>query len=893
MDERIKKEQDSLNAKTAEQRSKLYELSTWRKKKSRRRKGNDINNSEKPDNRFSCNPLWIKIQKERAKKEIKYIFCAVIILFVAIIGEIIPRMWKTWFPIRNYDSISLVIIQIQATVQTLSIALLALASAQITESCYGINYNDFLFRIFPVWFKQKSLMILELILLAVNVYLHMFGLYNMVMAVFVIVCIFIGISANQLYSVFSGSGMDVEKAKAYLLFAIRDDNAIDNQISVFCSFCDDWMKRVEVQSNYAFEQEMTVFGELIAALVFSKEPKLRTILQEKCVGIIEVLSHSNNLEIRVRSLEFIGFVYQKIWSEIDTHKEVAKTCTSSVHIANEAYFNIITVINDATTEMLDRKFNWQDFVENIILNYHWLGHQEAKTGELISAMDIAAVMGWKAMGSKDLIKTRYFSASAFPDGLFESGQDALYGAKLKYSLALIKGGRLDILKDSVYLEGFASPFFPRSRWDVLLMLQIHCYLYYIAEWESEKCVSTELMQMCKDFLQDGTIKNIFLQLLRKSVKIDQIALRQGDTRIYTDRIQETVYSGLRSHEYFPKNGEAKCMILETAVEEFLIYTTLYIQRYYYSFDVVDSLVTEENAMYLYQRYILHEQPHIRFETFLRIIPYDSNQIANTVEILLQKFAKKLIKEIHQHALTEASSAQSSYDLNMDECAFCASQQNIIMDKLQQRFDSIISLEAASNEPITFNLLEVRTLTSTSLSDDIQQLYDNIPTNLVSQICNYLINNGIAIRKIKDGFSDDEEYFSFLSEPTYSLAMGSDWLFDATTFENHQRLCEIMKKKTVISTEFGDRGILLPKNAIQVFLHNVEIKISFGTKEHEHWTWDAEKQRYRYEVNTDIWLDFTEEEFTKYLHDRKKYIQIMLKMSLKIKEGAKVCVLVDR
>ena len=150
---------------------------------------------------------WMSIRRKLLKAELWYLAAIVLGVIITIILEYRVVCGSYRWSVKNYDEVSLVIIQIQATIQTLTIALLALASSQVTESHMGISYNDFRFNIRPVFFTQKRIITGSILLLALNIFLHMAGFYNAVVTVFLIACLLIVISVWEIYAVFMGRGI--------------------------------------------------------------------------------------------------------------------------------------------------------------------------------------------------------------------------------------------------------------------------------------------------------------------------------------------------------------------------------------------------------------------------------------------------------------------------------------------------------------------------------------------------------------------------------------------------------------------------------------------------------------------------------------------------------------
>ena len=79
---------------------------------------------------------WKEIRRKVKREEKIFVFIILGIIIVSIIDEVIAKSGYAFLFVLNYESVSLVVIQIQATVQTLSIALLALVSGK-SDEYYG------------------------------------------------------------------------------------------------------------------------------------------------------------------------------------------------------------------------------------------------------------------------------------------------------------------------------------------------------------------------------------------------------------------------------------------------------------------------------------------------------------------------------------------------------------------------------------------------------------------------------------------------------------------------------------------------------------------------------------------------------------------------------------
>lgn len=160
--------------------------------------------------------IWKEIKNETQKKEQRWLTVILIIGLAGVLDEVIARIFHPLFYVLNFDSVSLAILSIQATVATLVLTILSLMTNKMDASYIGVSINDFLLNIKPWIFKQKRIIISEIVLIVGNVFIHMAGWYNIVVTIFIISMLLVIISVSEIYEAFLGSEKINEEIEAYL-----------------------------------------------------------------------------------------------------------------------------------------------------------------------------------------------------------------------------------------------------------------------------------------------------------------------------------------------------------------------------------------------------------------------------------------------------------------------------------------------------------------------------------------------------------------------------------------------------------------------------------------------------------------------------------------------------
>lgn len=839
---------------------------------------------------------WSLQRQKRRKTEglLLLVLCA--FLMVAAVIDCCVRIKGPKWTVNNYDGISLVIIQIQATIQTLSIALLALVSSHTADSIFGVSAIDFQFRIAPAFFSQEWLIKGGLILLAVNVFFHMASLYNLVLAVFLVACSVIWISINQIYTVFAGKGAPEQEVEAYLLYTVEKNPSVPQRMKAFTTFCDDWVRNCESQNNAQFHQHQELFGKMLDVLVMAKEEQERTILQQKSAELIHALSASSNPNVRLRAFSFLGFCYERLWKCISDHKEQVPSLQGSVHILNEASGDISELIHDASIEKIEKYLSWDTLIEYAIVCCFWLGYEAGSPAELSSVGDFAAYMGWKLATSPEkadadcgLLKYWSYITGQLPSWTREAGIQALAQIRLKFAIQLIRGGALGILGKNFYRVALRSRRQINHLSDALLVLEIHGYLYYISEWESTDFVPLGLKQACREFIGSEEIRKLFWGAL-------EWVGRPGDgedrQRIFSSSLINTVTDQMRRYEYFPMEGVAKTMCIDAALEDFFVFCAICLSDEYDFISAIQDIIDEKYAAAFYNRYIQQPAARARLKSFLALTGRDYEDADQTAGRMMERFAIILRQKIHDYALREASAAQADYEKKVDEARVKEYQKTEILDYLRGVLQPLLS-DGAEDEPKRrITLLSLRDDTSVKPEEGIRHFYNVLPANFVEWLCLWAKQNGIVEQKRrKADFADDDALMTFLAQDDYPLVLGTDLAYCARDWHNQEQIRQILSEKTYIPEGPYGWALLLKRNSIQLYLHDVEVEIDSCGINSVTFRVDPESGDYEYEI-LGVSICFTKEELQQYLHDHYKNVRVNLIFSIKKEPGQLGYLLMD-
>ncbi len=241
------------------------------------------------------NKLHIK-QKRNFSPWQKNRFCSMAYEIIAVIAIIlfisIGLLWQFSsvfaFKVPRPDiskDFALVILQIQVTVDTLTISIIALMSGNISDSNMGIPLSDYYLNIRPCIFKQKRIILGSLFLLAANTGGYTAGWYYIIFWVFAITLVLVSVSVNEIYLLFRGKTVAEYEIKDNIFHVLQKEMVFSQKFNVCQAFLNDWKSIAPSHSKEDFILYETVFLDEISALLDYKTPESLNGIKELCKNI--------------------------------------------------------------------------------------------------------------------------------------------------------------------------------------------------------------------------------------------------------------------------------------------------------------------------------------------------------------------------------------------------------------------------------------------------------------------------------------------------------------------------------------------------------------------------------------------------------------------------------
>ncbi len=825
----------------------------------------------------------------RRKDIVKELLCVMAIVFTFAVGALceffVERGTVIW-TVVNYGDVSLAAIQIQATVMSLTVAIIALISGQMDKSFRGVPYNKFCMHIKPAIFTQMRLIIISMALIPVNIGIHILELYNLAIAVMIISIILVLISIQQIYTVFLGTRGTKHQIEMYLnyCFRVRDkyyNNDIALIVKLLDDYIEDWRETVGQESNSEFESNLDFFTMCGASVLKSNSELLTSCYNRNCSRIVAACS--KDVRYAYRGLIILQNTYSKMWQYVMNNQETAKNSPVSFDSIDDAVYDLWYAIKDAPIETFEKHQEIVELGEYALRVKSWIHPSKESiktTGEVMNTFIRLAVINAAKKAPHNIrtekwlkpLKSPFVSTYNIPPEfgmVFAECKAELY---FHYALGLIFGGRMDLLRESLYLTAYNRAYeLDKELLEIAVALQ--CYIYYLAAWETEACTSKELIEECRRFLEDNRVKLAYGCVMERLVSKELLKAT----------LYQRVFNLLRPLELFPKNDNAKTLVMEDAGRTFIYYSMLYYGNKYCLQDIDDEIVDISSLNYvalvvrderehenrLAKQFVLYHVPMQIDKSAEKVIESNADVLVNQFEKIVSNALKKQIAKKADDAQAEFEEVgKSSYEKD-----FTASAKKL----LKTKYSALFKASTKNTRRFNCKLFSLILPTEHLKKERIEDFSGYIQANFNDWLGGLLLENRMLTVEYK---GEDQGFLDMLAKQNITHIVGGRHLFSPRKYSEFIDAYRQFENK--INSDYLEYGAsLFSLNAEQLHLElkGVRVKVRNMTLEES----DAERitdDTYKYRVDG-LDMDFKEAELRCYIAKQHKVIEIFINVALDI------------
>lgn len=857
---------------------------------------------------------WKRLQKVYKTRELISIIC--IITFI-IIGAVCD--WNVLVKrnilnsIDDIESFSLTILQIQATVGTLIFTIIALITGNISDTYMGVSISDFYLNIKPWKLTQKVLIVVSLGLCLAGVISHSLGLYNIVFYLFIATLIAILISILEIYSAFKGRNKQNQEIESYVNYMLKSNIEYEKKLSICQNFVLDWKKVVDSQDKQSYEQFLKIFEKCMSALWTYRTDEALSSIEQQCYSISYCLLGSEKKALKEKGLEFVQETYDILWSDIynciTEKRPLLNQYKSEFPFFTEIYSELIRSIDEMNVEDVEKRLKFDNLADSVLRAAIWLRYDKEKEvdskedktrfkrykynyqSEISELNSFAKYMGYylgkqnnknniinQHVWAKVLNRWSLFSTYNIPEERAEDFLKAKVNTYFCYCYGMIVNGQENIVKIGLYLSGMRNTVILDNKYQALLYLVVHCYIYYLAIRENDECVPTDIRQSALNIWDDTGVKESFLEFLNMlSEKSEWLDLD----------IFDQMYELLDGFELSPQYQTAKTMIIEPVTSDFYLFLILFMSHEFFLPELLERNIDDMRAF----RYVSDGNEYKTKEIFgelFRIIfigNKSEEQIDKEVGLMYNDFEKMVKKKQKERYIRLAKEAQKNYESKINEEEICEKIKNDTIKNIKEKFAPILVDSDKKNGIIDVNLLNLIDYTSSmGTKNSTNGYYSHMDGMFLYGIVEFLYHRGVVeLKKRFDDFADDKEFMEYLAANKLHLLLGSQFILknrDYRISDEYKRFLE--DYETVYTTVLQD-AIALRRNSVRVCLHDISVSIHSPSIKEENVKYNDETKKYYYSIMNGLPIDFDEDELREFLYNNRKVINVTAKISIQVNE----------
>lgn len=816
--------------------------------------------------------------------------------------------------IDDIESFSLTIIEVQATLGALIIAIIALITGNISDSYMGVPISEFYLNIRPWKLTQKTLIIIALFFSLMGLIAHALNLYNIVFYIFIATIIVILVSILEIYAAFKGKNKQNQEIEAYINYIIEAGIKSDKKCELFENFVEDWEKDIEFQDKQSYEKYLKVFEKFLVTVLDLETEDGLSFVEQQCYSVAYCLLWSDKITVKERGLEFIHDVYEYMWSFIYSCIREEKVIINKykkefpffAEISNELMQNI-DVLNMENVEKRLKLGDLIDLVHRCAVWFKYIDETKNEdienirgkhskyeynySSEINEITSFSRYIGFylkKQQNKGNIIdqnkwadvlnRWSLFSTYNIPEERVEDFLRSKVITYFSYCYGLLLNGQENIIKQGLYITGMGNSVKLDNKYQALLYICVHCYIYYLAEKESDECVSENIRNSARLLWTDEKVKNSFLEFLNmlaeNSEWLDMTFLDQ-------------ILSMLDRYELFPKDESSKMMIMDKAVSDFYLFLILFMQTEFWSVDLLENNIDDMRAF----RYVSGDNESKTKEIFknlyisISMLNKEESKIDSKIDLMYNNLETIVKKKQKERYIESAKEAQKNYENNINEDEICKRIKDITISRIKEKFASIMVEDDEKNGIIKVGLLSLSDYTSSlGREKNINSFYSDMEGSFLYGIVSFLVKRKVV--EFKSRFSDfknDEEFMEYLTAKELSVLLGSRYIMKNKDWHLNDMYDNFIENRETIFTSLLREGIALKRGAVQVCLHDVNVSIHPLTVGESNAKFDEKSKKYSYSILDGLSIDFEEDELREFLYNNRKVIDVTAKVSIQVNE----------
>lgn len=830
---------------------------------------------------------WEKNRKKIVDQERAIIGVSSMVVLFGMIIDILNVNDISIFLTNDCVDFSLTLLQILATITTLTLSVIALLSGTITDSYMGISVSSYYLEKRPYIFKQKVVIILEFVLLVTSLFVHILGLYNTVLALFLVSLLLIVISILEIWEIFKGKMNTVDEIEKYIIYLFSEGSDFTKNGE---AFVEDWKLISSDQSVEEFDRYYKDFVVLIERIL--KDEKNVKNVNSICSSMALFLLENENNSSRKKGIRFVHNVYHNIWLWISSNKDKHDKIEGELRVFDQVSREYYWAIKSLDAETVEKELEWNSFSELVIRVSSCISFSQAShRSEDASINGISRTFGgyineqnkkgnlvnnkkWESIINMDY----YSGAYGIPEESKDYYKEALALRDFNVCYGYIFSGNLEMIKNAVFLDGLNNIHSLDDWIPLYRTMLIHCFLYYLAFREDTDCIDETLQNDIRELLKDEDV-------IKSLNHLCYLLIEKND--VLSADIENKLEITLMNYEPFPIHSNFKSIKIDKAVKEYFMCFSLICTRLSFNDEKLYGLFDVDK----YSTYLMSSNNNIlkkRFEELYSLFS-TGNDEKDKQEIrineMISAFERVVSKKYKDRLLNEAAEKQRQYEINEIQSKSEKRIKDVVLNQFNSYYEEFDFNFKNVKRYRNVNIFGLVDYTGFLMESPGHYYLEYVIGNLTNWILNKLITDfNVKIIKREESFSSDKVFREFIQENKFDTLLGGQRVFNSFDYEDYRTHTDFINTKTCIFIPMANAGIIMQGKAFGVSLDDVAVDIYSPTlDEMTSIIRNEESGIFTYEPTKGLPIEFEEKELREYLHDERKIIKISINASICMKD----------
>lgn len=758
-------------------------------------------------------------------RPIGIIIIPTILIIPILIGAFIEysvHCGKYLFTVKNLNEISLSLVQIQTTMTTLIIAVIALLSGSTSKSYFGISVNSYYLENKPRILKFKTVLIYEFILIALSIIGHTFDYYNFVITVFTTALFIILFFVLQIFDVYKGKNRVIDDIKPYFEKLIENT---DKYKDLGQKFVSDWKAIASTQTQDEFDEYFRLHIKLISRIIKKdKDTDVANVLNET---MAMHLLKCENLLTRIKGLEYVINVYNKL-SDLFIQKSIRegipdKKIELICRVENE-WQNAVYALKIKDLENLKIGL----FLRNVLIVAAYTKNETEKE----IAQEIGYTMGFILNTQKkqgciinpfhwyELININHNDLFCQNSSQRLSKEILRYEAILNFKLCkgYLLNGQIDLVKVAIFqkvpsiIKRLNDQKLSKDQFSAIILeiLLIHCFMYHVSFRIDPTFIKSNIQKEIKKLISDSDVVENTQHIIRQLIVQPDFLTKE------LEHTMEGMINECQSYNNEERFGEVIECIQKNVVKEYFLYIVLMVSGFsrLKSNNVLELLDTTEYKVYISDG--IRKSLEKNFSELEKVLaPYYRFDIKNMLNSFNQFMRKKIkIEKLNKNHI----------EFKKDEIQ--KQIRTVLLRKFKKYFGDFSDPCDIPDENIheypDICIFESQDFIE-SFNMGIGESYFEAPfVKLIDFISTKLKKLGVDEKNRSNDFKNDHEFKDFIENGNYNILIGDqssfsqiDYSNSNSGFLNGKKLIAIPNSKVGIATNIGEIYIKLDDVKIDI------------------------------------------------------------------------------